>query len=66
MSRPAWKAVLSEAVVTRDKVQGKRCRYGCLEGSTLYWAEYSRGTAFQAVVLPFKSRDYVPGYDRFA
>ena len=36
--RPAWKAVLSKAVVTGDEVLGKRCRYGCLEGSTLLCA----------------------------
>ena len=33
----AWKAVLSEAVVTGDEVLGKRCRYSCLEGSTSHW-----------------------------
>ena len=32
--RPAWKAVLSEAVVTRDTVPGPRWQDNCLEGST--------------------------------
>ena len=33
--RPAWKAVLSEAVVTRDKVPGRYRLISCLEDSTL-------------------------------
>ena len=68
----AWKAVLSEAVVTGDEVLGKGCQYVCLEGSTSLFVQLHvltylmRGTVFQTVALPFGTRDYVPGYDRFA
>ena len=44
----AWKAVLSEAVVTGDEVLGKRCRYSCLEGST---SLHIRATAISVKVL---------------
>ena len=64
MSRPAWKAVLSEAVVTEGKALGMTVPNNCLEGSTSQSIRAYQGTVFQTVVLLFVTRDTVPGYDR--
>ena len=66
MSRSAWKAVLSEAVVTGGEALGMSMQNGCLEGSTSSSVQIQQGTVFQTVVLSLYTRDHVPGYDRFA
>ena len=66
MSRPAWKAVLSEAVVTEGKALGMTVPNNCLEGSTSQSIRAYQGTVFQTVVVLFVTRDCVPGYDRFS
>ena len=66
MSRPAWKAVLSEAVVTGGEALGMSMLNGCLEGSTLASVKIQQGTVFQTVVMFPVTQDTVLGYDRFA
>ena len=66
MSRPAWKAVLSEAVVTGGEALGMSMLNGCLEGSTSASVKIQQGTVFQTVVMFPVTQDCVLGYDRFA
>ena len=49
VKKPAWKAVLSEAVVTRDKVPGRYRLISCLEDST---SLHIRATSISVKVLP--------------
>lgn len=66
MSRPAWKAVLSEAVVTEGEALGMSMLNGCLEGSTSASVKIQQGTVFQTVAQFPVTQDCVLGYDRFA
>ena len=66
MSRPACKAVLSEAFVAGDNVPGMSLLNGCLEGSTSSSVKIQHSTVFQTAALFFVTWDYVPDYDRFA
>ncbi len=59
-------AVLSKAVVTRDFVPGL-VRAIQLPGRQYLATGVDRqGTVFQTVFPPVGTRDFVPGYDRFA
>ena len=66
----AWKAVLSEAIVTGDEVLGKKdantAAWKAVPRYILRYSYLSQGTVFQTVVQSFETRDFVPGYDRFA
>ena len=66
MSRPAWKAVLSEAVVTGGEALGMSMLTGCLEGSTSPSVKIQHSTVFQTAALFSVAQDCVLGYDRFA
>ena len=47
----AWKAILSEAVVTGGEALGNTKDYNCLEDSTLPYNNDEYSTVFQAVTL---------------
>ena len=66
MSRPAWKAALSEAVVTGGEALGMSMLNGCLEGSTSPSVKIQHSTVFQTAALFSVAQDCVLGYDRFA
>ena len=63
----AWKAILSEAVVTEGEALGISMLSSCLEGSTSYQttpiARYCLTDSSPPYAYP---RDFVPGYGRFA